>query len=153
MSKIFLIAILLFGKSVYSQINFENCSLDNEGRKHGTCKFYDTDKKRIVFEGEYYHGQKHGQFVSFYKSGRIDNSNYFQNNLMHGRQEKYNENGILLWSCSYDEGKKNGLEKSYYPNGKIKSIITYKNGKLSGKQQYYKEDGNQIEFSFRKKDG
>lgn len=88
----------------------------DEGDKDGKWFYKIGDE---YSEGEYYFGQKTGEWETFY----------------------YPEMKIKE-IVRYSEGKKTGKYKEYYKNKKQKAIGAYASGEKNGKWIYYNEDGS-----------
>lgn len=99
-------------KGIYTLLN---------GRHVGDCMgFFDTNLGQIFWSGTYKNGEKDGEWVCYYLSGRVK------------------EIG------TYDSGKKNGDFIVYYDFGdkSIRSVSKYVCGKKWGTETIYHENGN-----------
>jgi uncharacterized protein len=110
---------------------------DNNGRKHGTWKFFYADGK-IMMEGSYKHGKENGYFKEYDKDGNLISTEKFAD-------------GTKLENVA--ELVKLDLRKDYYPDGKVKIAATYnKEGKLEGVRREFAPDGS-VERSYIFKNG
>lgn len=117
--------------------------VDTNGKKHGAWQV--TVQGAVVFEGNYNHGLKEGEFKTYnHDSHKLENWNNFSNDKFHGLQKKY-EGGILLWEANYTNGIKVGIETQYHANGNKKAELTYSStGELEGNISVYDENGNRL---------
>lgn len=95
--------------SAYIQAEFK------DGFYNGKYEEYEYNK--LISEGSYKEGRKHGVFKTFDSEQRI-------------KEEK-----------SYKEGKLDGIHKTFYTTGKIEREVSYRNGKQDGKELAYDSDG------------
>lgn len=109
---------------------------DQQGRKHGTWKYYypNGNIKRIE---NYTFGVKSGYFKYFNLEGNLK------------KVEKY-YNGQI--EEDPPELAELDIKKEYYPDGSIKAMGSYKDGVAEGVTRYYTEDG-EIEKAFVFKNG
>ena len=89
----------------------------------------------------YSHGEPNGVLRICDKEGVISKSHY-NNGVLNGVEEKYDENGNLICILSYTNGRLNGMFKRYYTNGQLWDETPYANGKKNGVTKEYDADGN-----------
>lgn len=121
-----------------------------------------TQKKIIAYyckKGK----SNHGKFWTYFQNGNEFERGQYNQGKLHGRLQRYNENGNLEYSVTYKNGQKNGLEIYYsflddevhisskefiddkldgninlfYNNTRYKFKAIAKNGKLNGKYSKY----------------
>jgi len=88
----------------------------------GKWLFFHEDGKNIMSEENYVHGKLHGEYKTFYKSGKPTEIAYYKNGLLDSIYRKYSIKGHLYQHFSYKEGKLNG--KAVYYNRKTGSLTT-----------------------------
>ncbi|MCF8231776.1 MAG: hypothetical protein K9J27_06250 [Bacteroidales bacterium] len=89
--------------------------INGEKQKKKQIQYYQTGQKKM--EGPYKNGKRHGQWISYYKNGRV-------------------------WTkIHYIEGKANGIKKVYYENGELHYKGELKNGERTGKWTFYDVNG------------
>ena len=93
------------------------------GERNGNGKEFD-DVGRIIFEGEYYNGERNG-YGKEYDIKKINISG-------NGKGQEYNKLGRLIFEGEYLYGDRNGIGKEYYGNGIIKFKGEYLNDKRNG---------------------
>lgn len=65
-------------------------------------------------------GKCHGEFVNYFKNGKISTKGNFVNGVLSGKYTKYFPNEQIAVEAFYRNGLLNGDYKEYYENGKIK---------------------------------
>jgi antitoxin component YwqK of YwqJK toxin-antitoxin module len=96
-----------------------------------------------------------GKQIKYYKSGKVQAYQYFEQGVLNGEFQSYYEHGNKEKTFCYKNGKLNGPYTFYYPDGVVMRIGTfkndtdfgisrryYKNGKLA-LEEFYNEDGIQ----------
>ena len=82
------------------------------GEKNGFAKEYILYKNKLIFQGEYLNGKKHGKGEEYYESGKYSNKLKFEgeylNGQRHGKGKEYYKNEGLLFEGEYKSGK-NGM--------------------------------------------
>jgi len=72
------------------------------GLRDGLWKaFYPNDKLR--FKGKYNQGNPDGHHILYYENGRIKEERYYQNGLRNKTWKKFNEEGEVILSITYDD--------------------------------------------------
>ena len=121
-------------------INLTNKVYDKNGKLYeisknmkGLIKEYDH-KGNLIFEGEYFNGNRNGKGKSYYANGKLYFEGEYLNGERNGKGKKYNEYGRLKFEGEYLNGKKNGKGKEYNWYGNLIFEGEYLNGiKWSGK--------------------
>jgi antitoxin component YwqK of YwqJK toxin-antitoxin module len=141
-------------------------SADEQGRKQGLWKVYDTDGG-LKYKGTYVDGKPVGEFVYFYPTGKVQAE---VNNLDMGRVSyirMYHPDGKLMTEGKYLDKKKdstwnyyNGSDGSlalvehykagikegewttYYPSGQVMEVYRYTNDLKEGPWKQYFSDGS-----------
>ena len=75
-------------------------------------------------------GKYNGEFIQYYKSGKINVQGFYKAETPYGAWKEYYENGKLMASYNYVSGQMNGSYKYYYDNGQLWTERIYKEGKL-----------------------
>ena len=104
---------------------------------------YDRIDDKLIYEGEYLNGERHGKGKVYY----IDSTIYFEGEYLYGKKngkgKVYHTNGVIWFEVEYKNGLKNGKGKEYHYNGKLSFEGEYVNGReWIGTQ--YDENGNVI---------
>jgi len=101
---------------------------DSKNERHGLWVTFDSDR-RIVSQGTYKHGLKHGYFKTYDKKGKLLKTIKYVNG-------EIQEDAI--------ETAKLEVKRSYYPDKKLKSYKSYRNGIPDGVHKEFDKDGNTI---------
>ena len=102
--------------------------------KDGLCIGKEYEKDKIVFEGEYLNGKKHGKGKEYTIDGKIKyDGEYYDGERWKGMAWNYYSNGELEYEGEYIYGKLNGKYKYFYRGGITKVEGNYLNGKKCGK--------------------
>jgi uncharacterized protein len=117
-------------------------------------------------KGQLRNGKKHGLWTTHYENGRLESSQSYFYDTLHGRQLVYYPSGQLYIKRTYLRGKeidstfwyhsngqinveefrdslgrKQGLYKIYYANGQPSQIAYCKNGEFDGESLSYFNNG------------
>ena len=91
--------------------------------KNGHGKEYSLNTKKLIFEGKYLNGKRHGKGKEYYENGYLKfKGEYLNGYIKNGKG--YNLNGNLILKI-----EKSGKGKEYYSNGKIQFEGEYLNGR------------------------
>ena len=97
--------------------------------------------------------EKHGLWVSFSKDRRIVSQGTYKHGLKHGYFKIYDKKGNLLKTTKYINGKiqedaietaKLEVKRSYYSDKKLKTYKSYRNGIPDGVHKEFDENGNTV---------
>ena len=161
--------ILKYNKSFQKTINI---SINNYKHFKGKYIIYESDEygkeyngydDNLLYEGEYYNGEKNGigreyddegeliyegEYLNGKRKNFIKSDNYIIKKINisgNGNGQEYDKEGNLLFDGEYLFGDRNGKGKEYYPNNKLKFEGEYLNGKRNGiGKEYY--DNEKIKF-------
>lgn len=118
-------------------------------------------------------GIREGNWISWYKTGIMDEAGSYKNDKTNGKWVYYYETGAVKTKLKYKEGRLSGKTKNYYMDGKLQSVtknkvfkekeymLTKSNGekvyktrltsKPHGKWVYYSPDGTVLtELKYKK---
>jgi antitoxin component YwqK of YwqJK toxin-antitoxin module len=101
---------------------------DSKMDKHGLWVTFDDDK-RIVSQGTWKHGLKHGYFKTYDKKGNLLKTTKYING-------EIQEDAI--------ETAKLEVKRSYYPDKKLKTYKSFRNGIPDGVHKEFDKNGNAI---------
>jgi hypothetical protein len=83
----------------------------------------------LVKEVTFKNGIREGVMKSFYISGRVRQSFWYENGLREDSAKWYYEDGIKVFrSTPYKRDTIDGIQKQYYMNGRLKANLGYKKG-------------------------
>ena len=127
------------------------------------------DNGQLVTEKHYVHGEREGKWITYYRSGQIEEittySNgarvsevlYFENGEMertraydtngekHGTWLTGHDNGQLATEKHYVHGEREGEWASYYPSGQVAWVTTYSNNVRVSEVGYF--ENGEMELS------
>lgn len=96
----------------------------------------------IKSKGKLENGKKNGEWTTFFKSGKIQNTTMYVNGEISGDVINYYLSGVIQEKYSIKNGKREGKYGKYYTNGKVSSVVNYQNGLPLGNAINYDENGN-----------
>ena len=104
--------------------------------KNGFGKEYKLGTNRLIFEGEYINGKRHGKGKEYYYDGKLKfEGEYLNGKKWNGKgKEYYYCNDELKFEGEYLNGERNGKGKEYDDDGKIIFEGEYLNGKRVNKK-------------------
>ena len=113
--------------------------------KDGICVGKEFEKDKVIFEGEYLNGKKHGKGKEYTLDGKLKyDGEYYNGEKWKGKAWNYYANGELEYEGEYLYGKLNGKYNYFYRGGIKKSEGNYLNGKKCGKIKEYDKNGKLI---------
>jgi len=86
-------------------------------------------------------GQREGEWLFYFRSGKLKAKEFSKNGKQEGLQEYYFENGNPSSYENYINGLAEGLVSSFYYAGSARSISNYKAGKKDGEVKEYYSNG------------
>jgi len=86
-------------------------------------------------------GEREGQWVGYFHSGKLKAKEFSKNGKLDGLQEYYFENGNPSSIENYTNGQPDGLVTAYYYAGNVRSVTNYKAGKKDGEVKEYYSNG------------
>ncbi len=142
---------------LYSRLVFDNDALisakafDKSGKQIDASElrdkkidmiFYNPDGSKKSHHVYNEKGNDIGTATYFYPSGRISETDEYNNGVQSGPSVTYHRNGNKKSEIAMSEGAKNGYYASYYANGKIESEGWYQDDQAQGEWLNYDELGN-----------
>jgi antitoxin component YwqK of YwqJK toxin-antitoxin module len=110
-------------------------------------------KKKVgnkTIEYDVVNGRKHGNFMLYYETGKIEIEGTIENNKNAGLWRYYYPNGQIESEGYFKNDLVDGKWVWYYENGKVKEISEYIEGKRNGKSSLYDEKGTSFLKNFIK---
>ena len=108
---------------------------------NGLSRDYWIDGKTIMEEREFFKGSSKYIVRTFYKSGKPEAEQSYENGFVNGFSKKYYENGKLSENITIKGGTPDGPAKRYYEDGTIKEEVTFAHGQFSNVRKYYYPNG------------
>lgn len=100
----------------------------------------DLDGKTLL-TGEYFKGERTGEWKSFYKNGTLKNKKLYKDNDLDGLSYFYQKNGSLQNIINYSKDSISGLHETY-ENDKIIKEFIYSRNDRNGPYKIYYSDGS-----------
>lgn len=110
-------------------------------KKDSTWTFYSETGDFRTKEETYRNGILHGPSRLYYPEGGIVELKFYQDGILEGNWEKYDEQGNVRLKGNYKAGDKNGSLTVYGPKGQVLTRGKYTEGHLDGEWTYYTEEG------------
>jgi hypothetical protein len=135
----------LYERESYKINNYYNHNEDDGKEFYLTC---DQLVMKLIDETrcDLYLGENQCREIKiWHKNGELKRKYFYNNGLIDGIFQEYDNYGILECTASYMNGYKNGESINYY-NGEIRSITNYVNDNMHGLHEAY-EDGDIKELS------
>lgn len=112
-------------------------------KKDSTWKYFAPDK-RLVFQENYKNGIKHGDYITYYKSGAVYEVIPYVNGEIEGDMRQYYPNGQIKTEWTLLNGKQNGKIRSYFSDGTVRVEGNYKDGIKHGIWSIYNMDRKMV---------
>jgi hypothetical protein len=98
----------------------------------------------VTMEATFKNGVKEGLTKTFYASGRLRGTFFYENGLREDSAKWYFEEGQIFRTTPYKRDTVDGIQKQYFRNGKLKAIIGYKKGLRTFEFEEYDMAGKKI---------
>lgn len=98
----------------------------------------------MVSEVTFKNGIREGLTKTFYKSGRLQRTYWYENGLRQDSSCWFYEEGQLFRTTPFVNDTMNGIQKQYYRTGEIKAKLGYKNGFRTDFFQEFTRDGKLV---------
>lgn len=101
-----------------------------------------SDKGSVFESGKIVNGLRESTWNTYFEStGSLNNSNNYQQGILHGQHNSYYETGETYLTGEMKNGKREGEWVWYYKNGNISSTVNFMNDKKEGMQIMWSETG------------
>ncbi len=105
---------------------------NSQRQRNGLWKLYYTEGS-LVSVINYVDGQPEGQVIMYYPGTRKKLLDcHYKDSRLHGKYQKYFNNGGIMEDGHYEEGRKHGFYSYYTPEGFVHEQGTYVNGRREG---------------------
>jgi hypothetical protein len=98
----------------------------------------------IVSEVTFKNGVKEGLKKTFYASGKVRQTFWYENNLREDSSKWYYEEGQVFRSTPYKHDTIDGIQKQYYRTGEVKAKLKYIKGLRTPFLEEYTRDGKLV---------
>ncbi len=109
--------------------------------KHGWYKGYYTDGPQLREEAQYKDNKLEGERILFYKNGKPESVEIYQNGVFEGPYKMYYPNGQLGQEGMYINGAMSGDWKFYHDTGVLKEVVFFKDNNENGPFKEYHKNG------------
>ena len=96
---------------------------------------------RLAKEVTFKNGVKHGLMKTFYPSGKVRQTFWYENGLRQDSARWYFEEGQLFRTTPFKNDTVDGIQKQYYRTGRIKAKIGYSRGLRTPYIEEYTPEG------------
>lgn len=113
--------------------------LSNGKRFGGYIEYFNTRDDQVSYHGSYKNGEKDGEWISYYPSGRVNDIGAYDNGKKNGEFIVYYDFGdkCIRSVSNYVVGKKWGTETIYHENGNRYIECTYSHDMEIGVKEWY----------------
>ncbi|MFC2103496.1 toxin-antitoxin system YwqK family antitoxin [Bacteroidota bacterium] len=94
-----------------------------------------------IIEYDVVDGVKHGEFLLYYESGKLEIKGELVNNLNEGRWQYYYESGQIESEGDFVDNQPDGIWRWYYRSGKLREEGLFQKGKRQGVWKEFDELG------------
>lgn len=121
------------------QLSFSE-NYDDNGKQHGLRKGY-FKSGRLRFVQNYNHGNKEGEYLSYYENGQLESKKNYRNDTEYvdGPALEFYENGKPKVIGTGVNGLKQGEWKYYNAEGQLIKVSNYVDGQEFGSTEYYND--------------
>jgi hypothetical protein len=98
----------------------------------------------VAMETTFKNGVKEGVSRTFYASGKVRGTMWYENGLREDSAKWYFEEGQLFRSTPYKRDTVDGIQKQYFRNGVLKARIGYRKGLRTFEFEEFDKDGKKV---------
>jgi hypothetical protein len=115
--------------------------LDQSGRRLGPwVRLWDTGSPRR--RGAYVADRRHGIFLGWHRSGRVESQTRYQGGLRQGVERLWYESGQRRAETSFHDDQEHGEQRLYFESGQLQVQGQHARGRQVGLWRWYAENGN-----------
>ncbi len=130
----------LMSKYTYYDIKHSWVSTDTIGFPYGNLTNKTSDGKPII-HFNYRNGKREGKQILYWLHGKIRSEEFFINDVKHGDQKYYDNNGILRTINHYKFGRLDSISTYLYEDGSLRGKTFFRDGEEHGEDLNYHENG------------
>lgn len=147
------VAIIITAASLVSACGGNTGAVKKSVNEAGTVSVPDTgftgikqfmSGQYIVSEVTFNNGVREGLTKTFYQSGKLQRTYWYERGLRQDSSCWFYEEGQLFRTTPYVNDTMNGIQKQYYRTGEIKARLGYKNGFRTDFFQEFTRDGKLV---------
>jgi len=139
-------------------ISLEGC-LNKSGQKKNSDTAADTStvadtgftgikqyfsKNFLSYEAEFKNGVRQGLMKTYYPSGKLRQTFWYENGLREDTAVWFHEDGAIFRKTAFKRDSMNGMQIQYYKSGKVRAKLEYVDGLRKPYLEEWKEDGRKI---------
>ena len=117
-----------------------------EGKKHGVWIEYDAETLIPTRIQTYYEGQLQGVDIIL-DNGAVTQKTYYVNGERQGQSILYHTSRKAQEIKTYKKGELDGVVRKYYPTGTLMEEAPYTDGQIDGLARWYDQEGN-LKFQY-----
>lgn len=112
-----------------------------EGVMHGVHEVHWVEEDVRKTLGIYSSGRKQGTWKYWYRSGQLEKTEEYVDDLLHGNVSRWFESGQLRYRAQYEKGLQNGEWRAWHESGQLGSLTNYVDGKKDGAWTGWHDNG------------
>jgi len=128
-------------KTYYPDGKIKTAVTYKDGKKNGSSHFYYPDGATLKYSRNYVYGKLHGLQQEYSPDAILISEESYNHGRLDGRSRRYDKNGLLQSEKNYRNGMLEGVSKEFYPNGLVKMEIRWRRGNIV-EGYLYGEDGS-----------
>ena len=115
-------------KSYYPDGTIKSAITYKNGKKNGAEHIYYPDGATLQYSRNYVYGKLHGLQQVYSRNAMLIQEESYSHGRLDGRS-RYYKNGLLLREVDYRNGLLDGTYREFFPSGLVKLQIIWRNGR------------------------
>jgi antitoxin component YwqK of YwqJK toxin-antitoxin module len=132
-------------KEFYPDGTIKSAVTYKDGKKNGVDHAYYPDGATLKHAYSYAYGRLHGLQQEYDKNALLLQEENYRHGRLDGRS-RYYQNGLLVSEADYQNGLLDGEYKEFFPSGMIRLVIFWRRGKATEGYKYT-EEGSRTSLS------
>lgn len=100
--------------------------------REGKWQYFFSDGKTLMSVENYKNDLLEGEFIVYYKNGKITEISNYKNGKLHGNRKRFADDGHIVEDLNYENGIAHGPAKLYDEKGDLYGKGNYENGLKTG---------------------
>lgn len=101
-------------------------------------------KNFLSYEATYKNGVRNGIMRTFYPSGKLRQTFWYENGMREDTAIWYHEDGVVFRKTAFKRDSMNGMQIQYYKSGKVRAKLEYVDGLRKPYLEEFREDGSKV---------
>jgi antitoxin component YwqK of YwqJK toxin-antitoxin module len=101
-------------------------------------------KNFLSYEATFRNGIRNGLMKTYYPSGKLRQTFWYENGLREDTAVWYHEDGVVFRKTPFRRDSMNGIQIQFYKSGKIRAKLEYVDGLRKPYLEEFKEDGKKV---------